>query len=41
VDKVLPDYRNRREWLKINGASFNICDDHGRDVRTQLMEKTS
>ena len=40
VDKVLLDYRNRREWLKINGASFDICDDQGKDIRTQLMEKT-
>ena len=24
VDKVMPDFRDRREWLKINGANLNL-----------------
>ncbi len=26
VDKVLPDYKKRSEWLKHNGAGLDICD---------------
>ena len=24
VDKVLPDYRDRKEWLRLNGAGMNL-----------------
>ena len=24
VDKVLPDYRDREEWLRLNGAGMNL-----------------
>ena len=24
VDKVMPDYRERKEWLRKNGASLNL-----------------
>ena len=24
VDKVLPDYRDRKEWLRVNGAGMNL-----------------
>lgn len=24
VDKVLPDYRERKEWLKKNGAAMDV-----------------
>lgn len=24
VDKVMPDYRDRKEWLRINGAGLNV-----------------
>lgn len=24
VDKVMPDYRERKEWLRIHGASLDI-----------------
>ena len=30
VDKVLPDYRKRCDWLKFNGASFDISEDEGK-----------
>ena len=24
VDKVLPEYRQRKEWLRVHGASFDL-----------------
>jgi len=24
VESVIPDYKQRKEWLKVNGANFNI-----------------
>jgi len=24
VDKVLPDYRERKEWLRVNGAGMDL-----------------
>jgi predicted metal-dependent hydrolase len=27
VDKVLPNYRERKEWLRQNGASFDLLDN--------------
>jgi predicted metal-dependent hydrolase len=24
IDKVMPDYRGRKEWLKVNGAGMDL-----------------